>query len=121
MASINQDSKTELDPRQAPSAADPSRVQLAGAAPGKSALTDRADTPTSIAQRGVAGVGESLPFRSNISASFGQHDVSGLRVHTDGAAGEAAGKLGARAYTMGSDVAFAGAPDLHTTAHEAAH
>lgn len=28
---------------------------------------------------------------------------------------------GARAYAMGSDVAFASAPDLHTAAHAAAH
>lgn len=129
MGSTEQDSKTQLKTGHAPSTAASSSSQLAGAAPGKSTLTERlpagpagdAETATSIAQSGVAGGGEPLPFRSNIMASFGRHDVSGARAHTDGAAGDAAGKLGARAYTVGNEIAFAGTPDLHTTAHEAAH
>ena len=38
-------------------------------------------------------------------------DLGGVRVHTDGAAAETARDLNARAYTVGSDIAF-GAGDL---------
>jgi hypothetical protein len=62
-----------------------------------------------------------MPFAAQIQRSFGRHDLSGLRAHTGSAAQEAAGEIGAEAYATGSDVAFAGTPDLHTAAHEAAH
>ncbi len=81
-------------------------------------------SPTStqaVADRGVAGGGEPLPHLDAIQASFGHHDVTGVRAHTGGEAAAAAGAIGARAYATGDDVAFAGAPDLHTAAHEAAH
>ncbi|MCB9734198.1 MAG: DUF4157 domain-containing protein [Deltaproteobacteria bacterium] len=74
-----------------------------------------------IAARGAQGAGGPLPFRERIQASFGRHDVSGVRAHTDGAAQAASAALGARAYASGDHVAFGGAPDLHTAAHEAAH
>ncbi|MCC6623263.1 MAG: DUF4157 domain-containing protein [Deltaproteobacteria bacterium] len=73
------------------------------------------------ARGGVGGGGGALPFRDRIQASFGRHDVAGVRAHTDGAAGAASRAIGARAFARGSDVAFAGAPDLFTAAHEAAH
>ncbi|HTJ41347.1 MAG TPA: DUF4157 domain-containing protein [Kofleriaceae bacterium] len=73
------------------------------------------------AARGVAGAGSPLPHLDRIQASFGHHDVSGVRAHTGGAAAEASAAIGARAYATGDDVAFAGSPDLHTAAHEAAH
>lgn len=38
-----------------------------------------------------------------------------------GAAATASRAIGAIAYATGNHVAFAGAPDLHTAAHEAAH
>ncbi len=65
--------------------------------------------------------GESLPFQSQIQTQFGRHDVAGIRAHTGDAAGTAAAGLGARAFARGNDVVFAGTPDLHTAAHEAAH
>ena len=52
---------------------------------------------------------------------FGAHDVSSVEAHTDRAAHEGAVAVGARAFASGDHVAFAGAPDLHTAAHEAAH
>lgn len=61
------------------------------------------------------------PFLDAIEASFGNHDLSDLRAHANPAARDAAGQLGAHAYAHGNDVAFAGSPDLHTAAHEAAH
>jgi hypothetical protein len=52
-----------------------------------------------------------------IQRAFGRHDVSGVQTH----AAPASEALGALAYTAGSDIPLAGAPDLHTVAHEAAH
>jgi hypothetical protein len=77
--------------------------------------------PRRIAARGVEGYGERLPFLDLIQPSFGRHDLSGIRAHVGGAAGQAARQLGARAFAFGNDIAFDGAPDLHTAAHEAAH
>ena len=62
-----------------------------------------------------------------MSAAFG-YDFSGVRVHTDAKAGELSGQLNARAFTIGSDVAFAGGEYKPGTlvgdaliAHELAH
>jgi hypothetical protein len=73
------------------------------------------------AAEGVRGSGEPLPFRDQIQALFGRHDISDVRAHTGGQAAAASDAIGARAYATGRNVAFAGAPDLHTAAHEAAH
>ncbi|MBZ0235070.1 MAG: DUF4157 domain-containing protein [Deltaproteobacteria bacterium] len=83
--------------------------------------TSDAGAPHEIASRGVAGGGGPLPHAEAIQRSFGRHDVSHVRAHVGGEAAVAARAIGARAYAMGSDVAFASAPDLHTAAHEAAH
>lgn len=74
-----------------------------------------------VAASGVSGTGGDLPYMDRIQASFGGHDVSGIRAHTGGAAGEATRALGAQAYATGNDVAFGSSPSLHTAAHEAAH
>lgn len=48
--------------------------------------------------------------------------MTGVRAHQGPTAAGAARALGARAYAVGAEVAFAdGAADLHTAAHEAAH
>lgn len=47
--------------------------------------------------------------------------MSGVRAQIGGPAQQAAGAIGATAYAQGDRVGFAGAPDLHTAAHEAAH
>jgi hypothetical protein len=73
------------------------------------------------ADAGLSGKSESLPFMDAIQKSFGNHDVSGVRAHTGSEAAAANQQMGATAYAKGNDVAFGGAPDLHTTAHEAAH
>ncbi|HLL23198.1 MAG TPA: DUF4157 domain-containing protein [Kofleriaceae bacterium] len=74
------------------------------------------------AAAGVEGSGSQLPFLSLVQKSFGpDHDVSAIRAHVGGRAGAAARDIGADAYATGNAVAFAGAPDLHTAAHEAAH
>ena len=57
-----------------------------------------------------------------IQASFGTHNVSGISAHTGSEAASAADQMGAQAYATGNAVAFgSSSPDLHTTAHEAAH
>jgi hypothetical protein len=74
------------------------------------------------AARGIAGAGERLPHHDAIARAFGpDHDVSGIVAHTDGAARAAAADMGALGFATGNHVAFAGPPDLHTAAHEAAH
>lgn len=74
-----------------------------------------------LAARGTAGGGGPLPFLDRIQASFGAHDVRAVQAHTDEAAASASAGMGARAFATGNHVAFAGEPDLHTAAHEAAH
>lgn len=74
-----------------------------------------------LAAAGTAGLGARLPFLDEIQASFGAHDVSAVQAHSDGSAAAAARGMGASAFATGNHVAFTGAPDLHTTAHEAAH
>jgi len=73
------------------------------------------------AAHGTQGTGGSLPHRATIQQLFGRHDVSNIQAHTDDAAREGAAAMGAQAFASGDHVAFAGAPDLHTAAHEAAH
>jgi hypothetical protein len=74
-----------------------------------------------IAGRGISGLGSSLPYLGQIQASFGRHDVTRVQAHQGATAATAANELGATAYAFGNAVAFAGPPDLHTAAHEAAH
>jgi hypothetical protein len=74
-----------------------------------------------LAAQGVAGGGGPLPHGDTIQQAFGHHDVSGVEAHVGGAAETASRGIGAEAYATGNHVAFAGAPSLHTAAHEAAH
>ena len=70
---------------------------------------------------GLEGPGGSLPHLDTIQRAFGRHDVTGINAHVGGPAAEATQAMGAEAYATGSHVAFAGAPSLHTAAHEATH
>lgn len=108
-------------------------------APGKRALTDAFPAPLQLheaagapgkgtgvsmhaaAEHGVSGGGGALPHQEAIQRSFGRHDVGGIGAHVGGPAAAACGAMGATAYATGDQVAFAGSPDLHTAAHEAAH
>jgi hypothetical protein len=74
-----------------------------------------------IAATGVEHAGAPLPHLDAVQASFGRHDVGGVRAEVGGPAADASASLGARAYAVGDRVGFASSPDLHTTAHEAAH
>ncbi|MBZ0233713.1 MAG: DUF4157 domain-containing protein, partial [Deltaproteobacteria bacterium] len=73
------------------------------------------------AELGTSGSAGPLPHLDPIQRSFGKHDVSSVRAYTDGNAARGAGAMGAEAFATGDQVAFAGAPTLHTAAHEAAH
>jgi hypothetical protein len=73
------------------------------------------------AASGVAGAGGALPHHDTIQRAFGRHDISQVRAHTDEHAADSARSIGAAAFATGDHVAFAGAPSLHTAAHEAAH
>jgi LysM repeat protein len=75
------------------------------------------------------GAGDGLPGaqRASFERSLGR-DLSGVRVHTDEAAADAAQQQGARAYAVGPDIFFAkgeynpGDPrSMHVLAHEVAH
>ncbi len=97
---------------------------IAGAAPDPAVQRKGGgDSPDvhATAAAGTAGSGGALPFLEPIQRSFGRHDVTGVRAHTDDAAAGASATMGAHAYARGNDVAFGGSPDLHTAAHEAAH
>jgi len=112
---------TFRQPEQAPDCSIP------GVPPDLSALmhwTDGVQTarhPVAIAERATQGAGEAFPFASQIQSSFGKHDISHARAHFGHEAVQASRQLDARAFTVGNRVAFVGAPDLHTAAHEAAH
>ncbi len=81
----------------------------------------KAEDVHTAAARGLDAPASSLPHLDTIQKSFGHHDVSHVQAHVGGAAAEASAAMGASAYASGAHVAFAGAPDLHTAAHEAAH
>src|SRR5262249_24158145 len=55
---------------------------------------------------GSAGSPLAPAVQRQMRQAFGGHDFGGRRVHTDGAAAQSAADVGARAYTVGSDVVF---------------
>jgi len=73
------------------------------------------------AASGVTGASVPLPHLGAIQKSFGRHDVTKVKAYMGGPARNATETMGAEAYAMGNRAAFKRAPDLHTTAHEAAH
>ncbi|MCW5801791.1 MAG: DUF4157 domain-containing protein [Deltaproteobacteria bacterium] len=82
---------------------------------------ERAGDVHYAAAHGISGSSGPLPFLAQIQRSFGAHDVSQVKAHTDATAAAGAKAMGAEAYATGDHVVFAGAPSLHTAAHEAAH
>lgn len=74
-----------------------------------------------VAAAGTSGPGGPLPFKGSIQASFGRHDLSRVRAHSDASAQKATARLGTTAFAAGDDVVLGAGADLHTVAHEAAH
>jgi len=62
-----------------------------------------------VAQQALGGSGRPLPAatRARLEPAFG-HDFGDVRVHTGATAARAADAVGARAYTMGTDIVFGG-------------
>jgi len=106
----------EQDTRRAGTAAQASR-----SGPQAKRNVSQVDHMREVATKGVAGSATSLPHLDAIQRSFGNHDVSKVQAHTDPQATDSNRALDAVGYTIGNHVAFAGSPDLHTAAHEAAH
>jgi len=85
------------------------------------AQADASQTVHAAAEHGIAGSSSRLPYADQIQRQFGHHDIGDIQAHTDESAAAGAGAMGAQAFAAGNHVAFAGTPDLHTAAHEAAH
>jgi hypothetical protein len=111
---------------------EPVRVSPSQAPPVARTSTDAAGTgvPADVANYLRApGAGAPLPapLRARLGASFG-HPLDQVRLHTDSPAGEAARRLGAKAFAHGAHIVFAPgrfAPEtsagLHLLAHEVTH
>jgi hypothetical protein len=84
---------------------------------------DGDDQTHAIAATGVDGAGGPLPYVHELHASFGRHAdaLDGATAHQGSDAAEAAGAIGAQAYTTGAKVAFAATPTRELVGHEAAH
>jgi hypothetical protein len=100
-------------------------LQTKRAGPGAAAT----GAPPPVVQEVLRSPGQPLDAatRAFMEPRFG-HDFGGVRVHTDARAAETARTLGARAYTVGSDVVFAGGQYAPSTdggrlllAHELTH
>ncbi len=90
-------------------------------AKGSALFPDDKPTPWMAAEQGTSGSAGRLPHLDTIQPLFGKHDVSSVRAYTDNQAAAGASAMGAEAFAVGDQVAFGGAPSLHTAAHEAAH
>lgn len=102
-----------------PSSAD---VQRHPSSPTQDVPTNTNSEIHAHARAGVRGGGHELPHQATIQRAFGSHDISHVQAYTGSDAQRASASIGARAYTTGNKVAFASrSPDLHITAHEAAH
>ena len=97
------------------------RAQPAEAVQRKDGGAGGADAVHAAAAAGTATSSAKLPHAEAIQASFGGHDVSGVKAHSGAEATRSAEAMGARAYASGDHVVFGGSPSLHTAAHEAAH
>jgi phage-related protein len=100
-------------------------IQTQSAAP--PGIAGRETGDRSVIPSTSAGVPLDERTRRSLEPRFGA-DFSGVRVHTDRQAAESAGALGARAYTMGRNIYFAGgeyapstAEGQHLLAHELTH
>lgn len=103
-------------------------VQSKAIATSKNSPTQKSNVP-SIVHQVLRSSGQPLDptARAFFDPRFG-HDFSQVRLHTDALSTDSAEKLGARAYTVGTDIAFGTgqyAPETkagrHLLAHELAH
>lgn len=90
-------------------------------APDEQAPAEPAAAPERLARDATRGGGRRLPHFEAIQRAFGRHDVSDVTSYGGADVADAGRALGAHAFAIGNAVAFTGAPDLHTAAHETAH
>ena len=91
-------------------------VQRKEAGPGPS-------DPSEVGRLAAGGLGSggALPHRDQLERGYGV-DLGGVKAHTGAGAAQANQAIGAQAYTMGSDIAFATpSPSVQLAAHEVAH
>jgi len=123
---VGRSHRTEHSPAHtaAPEAPGPGKhsltAQLDAAIQRRATAAPEADVHAAAAH-GIRGSATALPHLGSIQRAFGRHDVGHVQAHVGGTAAEGAAAMGASAFAVGDRVAFAGPPDLHTAAHEAAH
>jgi hypothetical protein len=89
--------------------------------PGEKKRQGSRGTIHSVAREGVERANDPLPHLDRIQASFGNHDVRGIRAQVGGSAAEANDAMGSVGYTVGDRIGFKSAPDARLAAHEATH
>lgn len=104
------------------SGADMAQGMDAGAMGSFGAQAEGPQSHGEMADAGVAGEGAEIPHRAEMEESFGQ-DFGDVRAHTGPQANQAARGLGAHAYAVGNNIAFAngGKPNKALVAHELTH
>lgn len=76
---------------------------------------------SAAARYGLRSPPSALPHLEHIQTCFGHHDIRDVPAHVGPEAEAAVRSLGAVGYATGGHAAFGGAPDIETSAHEAAH
>jgi len=74
-----------------------------------------------LAEFGQSGSAGSLPYLEKIQTAFGHHSVREVGAFIGGNARHANMQMGSTAYTSANKISFKQSPNLHTSAHEAAH
>lgn len=103
------------------------RLKLPGAELWQPKTSAQAHALHSLAEKGVSGSGQPLPYREVLKKHLPDADfLDDARMHVDASARQATGALQAHAYATSKDgtprIAFdSPQPDLHTVAHEVAH
>lgn len=108
----------EAGPRLEPAAP---RREAAAPRPAAAASASVSSAALAAAMQGFSGPTRALPFRLAMEQRF-QEDLSGVKAYTGPRARAACAALGANAFAVGDQVAFASeAPARRTVAHEVTH
>ncbi|MBP9087488.1 MAG: DUF4157 domain-containing protein, partial [Kofleriaceae bacterium] len=107
-----------MDPPPAPSGVAPVQMKRNDDA-SPAAVTN--ESVHQAAAVGVSGAGHAVPFADDIQRSFGDHDISHIKAHSDAAALAGSKAMGAGAFASGNKIVLGDKQDKHTVAHEVAH
>src|SRR5205807_400168 len=80
-----------------------------------------AATAQRAAEHGKRTPASSLPYSMRLQQAFGHYNISDIQAHQGPQARASARAINALAFASGNHIVFAQPPDLHTTAHGAAH